>query len=421
MGIFNFLRRGTSQLSQEKFASVVLKHISKVEIFTELSYDAEHFCIRFKDSRGEVMTFNLHNVFKDYQRADNKSRPGVLEKYIQAFASPPDMSSGEVALHNLMPVVRDRAVFEYALLKGRLDGVNKASNVIPSLPFIGHLVIALVVDSEHSTMTVNSGKLAEWGVDFPGALQIAIANLRDRTEAKFNPVGRGVFISSWSDVFDASRLLLTDMLHRLAIKGDPVIAIPSRNHLLVTGSGNEQGVDDLIEIAAGILMNDTRPLAAQLFQFHDGSWKPFDGGRHAREKLSKPEYLRKVGVYEDQKKLLDQIHEKERIDIFVASYRAYENTDLGGLFGVAQLTRGVRTLLPKADYVWFYCTESKEIISVPWSAAEIAFPPLASESSYYPELVLISDFPDHDQLEALRQSSVNTWKVADKEGGASSG
>lgn len=415
MGIFDIFRRDASKLSQEKFAAIVLKQMSKVKFFRELTHNASDFCIRFKDGSGQAMTFNLHNVFKDYVRAAGKNRSGVLNTYIQAFAASVDMSNGEAALKNLMPTIRDRAMFEYGLLNGRLSGIDKASNVVPSIPFFGHLVIALVIDSEHSTTSVNSGKLAEWGVDFPGAMEIAVANLRDRTEAKFNPIGRGVFISAWSDIYDASRLLLTDMLHRLPIKGEPVIAIPSRNHLLVTGSGNEQGISDLIDIAADILASDTRPLAAQLFEFRDGAWKLFDGGEHAREKLSKPEYLRKIGVYGDQKKLLDQVHKKEGVDVFVASYVAYDNPELGGLFGVAQLTRGVKTLLPKADYVWFYCTESKEIISVPWSAAEIAFPVLASQPSFYPELVLVDEFPDQYELAVLRSSAVQTWKVADRE------
>jgi len=415
MGIFDFLRRDGAQLTQDKFASIALKRMSKLKLFRELTYDADHFCIRLKDSRDSAMTFNLHNVYKDYQKAAHKAKSGVLNKYIQAFATPSDMSNGEAALKNLMPVIRDRSMFEYALLNGRLSGTHKSSNIVPSLPFFGHLVIALVVDSEHSITSINSGRLADWNVDFSSALKTAIDNLRDRTESKFNPIGRGVFISAWSDIFDASRLLLTDMLHRLPIKGEPVIAIPSRNHLLVTGSGNEQGINDLIDIAADILTNETRPLSAQLFRFHDGTWKVFDGGEHAREKLTRPEYMRRIGTYGDQKKLLDQIHANEKIDIFVASYRAYDNPELGGLFGAAQLTRGVTTLLPKVDYVWFYCTESKEIISVPWSSAEMVLPILSHASSYYPELFLINEFPDDDQLTTLRQSAVSSWKVTTKE------
>jgi uncharacterized protein YtpQ (UPF0354 family) len=420
MGIFDFLRRDTRELTQEQFAAIALKRMAKSKLFSHLTYDADSFRIQLNDSRNFTMTFSLRNVYKDYQKADRKGRLGVLDKYIQAFATPAEMSNGEAALQHLMPVIRDKSMFEYVALTERLSGTRKPSNVVPSLPFFEHLVITLVVDSEHSTTSVNNGKLMEWNIDFPSALKIAIDNLRDRTESKFTPIGRGVFVSAWSDVFDASRLLLTDMLHRLPIKGEPVIAIPSRNHLLVTGSGNEPGVHDLIDIAADILANDTRPLAAQLFHFQDDAWQLFDGGQHAREKLKKPEYMRRIGAYTDQKKLLDQIHAKEKIDIFVASYRAYENPELGGLFGAAQLTRGVVTLIPKADYIWFYCPQSKEIISVPWQAAERVLPVLSSESSYYPELFLVNEFPNDDQLTTLRQHAISCWKVADRQEPASS-
>jgi uncharacterized protein YtpQ (UPF0354 family) len=415
MGIFDFLRRDTRALTQEQFAAIVLKRMGKSKLFSHLTYDADPFRIRFNDSRNLTLTFNLRNVYKDYQKANRKDKLGTLDKYIQAFVTPAEMSNGEAALQHLMPVIRDKSMFEYVALTERLSGTRKPSNVVPTLPFFEHLVMTLVVDAEHSTTSVNHGKLADWNVDFSSALKIAIDNLRDRTESKFTPVGRGVFVSAWSDVFDASRLLLTDMLHRLPIKGEPVIAIPSRNHLLVTGNGNEPGIHDLIDIAADILANDTRPLAAQLFHFHDGTWKLFDGGQHAREKLAKPEYMRRAGAYADQKKLLDQIHVKEKIDIFVASYRVYENPALGGLFGVAQLTRGVVTLIPKADYIWFYCNQSNEIISVPWQAAERALTALSGESSYYPELFLVNEFPHDDQLTTLKQSAVSCWKVADKQ------
>lgn len=52
--------------------------------------------------------------------------------------------------------------------------------------------------------------------------------------------------------------------------------------------------------------------------------------------------------------------------------------------------------------------------------AVIAFPRLAAEASFYPELVLVDDFPNQDELAALKQSAVQCWKVADKEEIASS-
>ena len=412
MGILDIFRRVTTP---ERFVALVLRRMQKTGSFQQLTDNKDEFSIKFKDVRNNPMTFNLHNVYKDYQKATPKGRAAVLDKYILGFASPPDMSDRGEALKNLMPVIRDKAMFENATLMGRLSGNTKASNVTPTEPFLGHLVIALVMDSEHSTMTVSQGKLDEWGLDFNSALKLATDNLRDKTEAKFRSNGKGVFISAWCDVYDASRLLLTDMLYRLPIQGEPVIAIPSRNHLLVTGSRNENGIAEIVDLTVDVLTNDTRPLAEQLFQFRDGTWALFDGTIPAKERLNKARCLRIMGVYEDQKKLLTQIYEKENIDIFIASYRVYDNPQLGGFIGITQWTRGVVTLLPRSDYLWFYCTLKREIISVPWDAATSIVGEFNAEPSLHPERFLVSDFPSDEQLAALRQRAVSVWTVPDKE------
>lgn len=119
MAIFDFLRRESTQLTQDKFASIVLKRMSNSKLFRELTYDPDHFCIRFKDSCNLAMTFNLHSVYKDYQKADHKVRLGVLNKYIHVFTTPSDMSGGEAALQNLMPVIRDKPMIEHETNKTR--------------------------------------------------------------------------------------------------------------------------------------------------------------------------------------------------------------------------------------------------------------------------------------------------------------
>jgi len=412
MGVLDIFQR---ELTPERFVALVLRRMQKMGSFQQLSHNEGEFSVKFRDVRNSPMTFNLHNVYKDYQKAKPKGRAAVLDKYLLGFSSPPDMSDRGEALKNLMPVIRDKTMFENAILMGRLSGVTKTSNNTPTEPFLGHLVIALVVDSEHSTMTVSQGKLEEWGLDFNSALKLAINNLRDKTEEKFRTNGKGVFISAWCDVYDASRLLLTDMLYRLPIQGDPVVAIPSRNHLLVTGSRNEQGIAEITDLTVEVLTNDTRPLAEQLFQFCDGKWLLFEGTIPGKERLNKARCLRTIGVYEDQKKLLTQVYEKEKNDIFVASYRVYDNPELGGFIGTTQWTRGVVTLLPKSDYLWLYCNLRKEIISVRWDAAVAIVGGFIAEPALHPERFLVTEFPSDDQLAELRRCAVNTWTVPDKE------
>lgn len=411
MGILDLFRR---ELTQDRFADIVLKRMDRsAGRFRQAAYDPSLFCIRFQDPKGNQHTFNLHNVYADYKKAQH-GRTEILDKYLLVFTGSPDELDNETLLKNLMPVIRDRATFEQAALMGRLsDGAKAPAIITPTAPFLGHLVIALVVDSEHSTASLSQKKLEELGLDFDAALTVAMNNLRDRTEANFRTNGKGVFISGWHDVYDASRLLLTDMLYRLPINGDPVVAIPSRNDLLVTGSRDEHGIAELASLAAHVLENDTRPLAEQLFQYRDGAWHLFEGQLPDQQRLGKAGYVRRMRTYEDQKQHLAKIYEKENIDVFVASYRVYDNPQLGGLISSAQWTRDVVTLLPVADYLWFYCPVEKEITSVAWDKAReiIALP--AAEPSLHPERFLVRGFPSAEQLHTLKQSAVSIWKVGE--------
>ena len=411
VGILNFFRR---DLTPDRFASLAMRRMPKMGIFSDIVYNSRDFSLSFKDSRDCAMTFNLHNVFRDYQKAARGQQAGVLDKYILAFVAPADMSDRETALANLMPVIRDGATFEFARLMGRLADGEKAYKLAPSKPFFDRLLISLVVDSEHATTSVSQDKLDEWGLDFDAALKRAMDNLRDRTEPNFRVSPHGVLLSAWNDVFDASRLLLTDMLYRLPIQGDPVIAIPSRDHLLVTGGGNDKGIAELADIAVEVLETNTRPLGYRLFRLQDGQWSAFDGDLPASERFREARYRGTMSVYDDQKKLLDQIHEKENIDIFVASYRVFKNDKLGGFISSVQWTRDVDALLPRADYVWFYCTRVKEIVSVPWDIAVDVLGCLSREPHLLPERYRVGGFPSDEQMIRLKQCAESTWSVPDR-------
>lgn len=412
VGILDLFRR---ELTPARFASLVTRKMVALGGFGEIIYAEREFCLHFKDRRGQQMTFNLHNAYKDYRKAASDQRDQVLYRYVMAFAAPPDAADRDMALTNLMPVIRDGAALDLVSLQGSLSGAGPSGNFSPSKPFLGRLVITLVLDSEHATTSVSQDKLDQWGLSFEDALKLAIDNLRDRSATpRFTVREEGVLVSGWHDVFDASRLLLTDMLYRLPIQGDPVVAIPSRDHLLVTGSGDARGQAMLAEMAVDILGTDTRPLGYQLFRLANGQWTLLDIDTPAREPLRQAAYRATMAMYDDQKKLLDQLHERDNIDLFVASYRVFDNPTLGGFISSAQWTRDVDALLPQADYIWFYCTRGKEIVSVAWEQAEQVLGYLKAEPSVSLSRYRVNGFPSDEQMTQLKQVATSIWSVPDR-------
>jgi hypothetical protein len=219
----------------------------------------------------------------------------------------------------------------------------------------------------------------------------------------------GIWISTWNDVYDASRMLLTDMIHRLPVHGEPVAVIPCRDKLFVTGSLDDEGVALIATLAAGILEEETRPLSGQLLVLRSGAWIPFQGKvpTETARRLNVARYKRLIGTYDDQKTLLEKVHEKEGADVFVATYHAVEQTDTGRITGSAQWTRDVLTLLPRCDELWLFCDQRKEVLEIGWDDAVAYIPELATPvDDLDPPRFRLTDFPDDATYDALKRRAV---------------
>jgi uncharacterized protein YtpQ (UPF0354 family) len=402
MGLLDLFKR---KLTKDDFAALVTRRAQEKGQPKSATYDPEAFCIAFKLADGRHMTVNLQNAYRDTLAAAPGKRNEVIDQYLSALIESRTDESREETLASLMPTIRDTAMSAWALLQSRLAGFDAAKNGICMREFVGHLSVGLVVDSEHALRSANTSTLELCGLDLDGAFAQAIANLRDRTDDAGMQRHGNVWASTWNDVFDASRLLLTDMIHRLPVRGEPVIAIPTRNQLFVTGTLDDDGIAAMASVAADIIENDTRPLSEQLFVLRDGAWQAYTGTLPAETaaRLALARYKRLDGVHADQKMLLDKIHEKEGLDLSVASYRAVQDTTTGEVSSSGQWTRGVATLLPRADYLRLFCNQRNEIIDVPWAEAAALLPALTTaEPLLSPPRYKVAAFPDDATYAALK-------------------
>lgn len=104
---------------------------------------------------------------------------------------------------------------------------------------LGDLIVTYVVDEGQSVSYLNEEHLEHWGISLVELHQQAIENLRRRTLQQVNFVATGaderrIFIFNSADGYDASRLLLTDILSRWAqeVPGALVIGVPNRDFLI---------------------------------------------------------------------------------------------------------------------------------------------------------------------------------------------
>jgi len=356
----------------------------------------------------KTYTVNPNNYYIDYGKSD-----GDLGAFLQTCSSgllsmqAPRPQSLADAAPNLLPVVRDRRYLDMAILMAKVSA-TKAKVEIPRFPFralAGEWVVTLGLDTPTATSVVAATELEAWGASFDAAHQVALDNLRARTQGNLNELRPGLYVSRWSDGYDASRLLLPELFKSLKLRGEPVVSAPSRNLLVVAGSEDPAALTALTEITAKVLGEETRPLSADLLHMHAQGWREAAASVSQQPRLLKARQLLLQRDYNQQAELLNQLNQAQGKDIFVASYKLGESNDDEPYRNITQVTEGVSlTLLPKADELAFLTT-AQEFLLVPWAVAEEVLGPALKRLAIHPVRYRHQGFPDAAQLEVLRSKA----------------
>ena len=268
-------------------------------------------------------TFFLGNVYANFCNAPRSRRQAIVAEFVTAAASIPELpsipSDFAAVKPSLMPVIRDAAYFSMIQLLNRKNGNTKDD---PGLDVVlknlaGGLVVGLAYDTERNITSINRDFFEKWGVSLEEAFKVAKENLWEKTDPNRLAGQGGVYRGEWADSYDSSRILLTELIYRLSVDGDPVAFVPNRDLLWVTGTNNSAGLAALLKGGLESHFKMGHPLSPDLYVLVDGTWKvhvPED--KSLREMWMKIKRQRDAIDYSQQQKLLNEIHEKEDIDIF---------------------------------------------------------------------------------------------------------
>jgi len=188
--------------------------------------------------------------------------------------------------------------------------------------------------------------------------------------------------------------------------GDHVAMVPNRDTLLVTGSEDEAGLEEVLRLAEAAL-EAPRPLSSLLLRLQGNEWLPHlparDQSLHDRFKLL---WLRSLGEdYNEQKAALDRLHKKRDEDIFVASFTVVRHKDTGRAHSYCVWSEGVDSLLPRADLVMLYrperAGEGPTTVPADWERACRVAGELMKPAGLYPERYRVMGFPSEEQLRAM--------------------
>jgi hypothetical protein len=404
MGLFD---RFSRPLERDAFARKMTEILRRAGESRPIRYRKEEFELEIGGDGGEHMF--LGNAYDDYLAAPRGRRESVIERYAHAAreaASPPPVPDDfEEARRALRPRLRERSYLDVRRLLLRLR--NRDADDLPHRPLGDDLVVTLVIDLPNSMMEISGETLARWDVTFEQALGAARQNLRTASAGRLEPAAPGVWASPWKDNYDASRLLLPELLEGMGLKGDAVAMVPNRDTLLLAGSEDPRGLATMVSLAEPLL-SGPRPMTGFALRLEEHVWVPFSPDRldPVRRLLNRLRVVSRARDYGEQKGLLEKLHEKEGQDLYVGSYAAVQSPE-GEVSSYGVWSKGVATLLPEADQVAFVRPDEPKDRRVagmaPWGIVRKVAGGLMSAQSMFPERWRVDEFPTEAQLAAMLQ------------------
>jgi len=357
------------------------------------------------------MVINLHNGFVEWERASVLRRGQVLRRFAEVFLQPGEPPAAvEQARPNLMLRVRDREWYAVNELRFAVDARDGEGPAFTYEPLNEWLAVEVVYDWPTSVSSLKPETLADWGMSVEEAIRTGRANLRERTEGTFQAVAPGVFAAPWQDTYDAARLLLTELISRLDLSGDPVALLPQRNHLFLAGADDEPGLGRIAQLAEPLL-DEPHRVTGRAFVWREGRWQLFlppETHPH-HESFRRLVTLTVAEDYNEQQGVLEQRYAAGGEDVFVAAVMVRADNASGETRSVCAWTEGVRAVLPRTDEIAFVVpgeSESEnEITLVPWDRAVAVLAGAMEPQGFLPERWLVDRFPTPSELTALEPPS----------------
>jgi len=386
--------------SKDRFAQMVTDCIRRAGEKGRIVYDRDQFRLIRPGEKGTRLFLN--NAYEEYCAVAKEHRAAYLRMCARSWFITDKVMPEEYedVKPDLLPTVRARAYYENAALHMRIEGQPNAG--WPQQVIGDHLGVSVVYDLPESMRSITQDDLDSWGVSFYEVLEAARENLVRLPHAFIGPTEcEGVYLSATNDNYDASRLLLLDTIRQLRVKGDYIAMVPNRDTLIVTGSDDVKGLEGMVALAKDALQKP-RPMSGIAVRLDSDDWVPWlpDVSHPHYQEFRALQFQSHGQNYNEQKELLDKLHEKNQQDIFVASFAGMEDKATGQIITYCVWSREVLTLLPRTDRVAFV-EKDREPTMAAWDRVVEVVGGLMKPLDMYPVRYRVEEFPSDGQLAAM--------------------
>jgi hypothetical protein len=402
VGIFDFLRGRTDKDRYARAFELALRAAGERRT---LNYDAREFSIRVGTDPGRTeAVYYLDNGFREWQSApDEGGRQAALQRFARVFeAESAGASEFSQIAPRLVAGVRDRAYLELNRLALAVEFGVDAANLTLQRPLAADIAQVLLLDAEDTVSLVPESSLVSWGVTWEAAFGQGLANLRARSNQVHVVAVDGVLAWQANDSFDAGRILLTEVLAGIDVRGELVAMVPDRDVLLLAGSEDLAQLRALAAVANRRCDGDVRLLSGWPLVLRDGQWQVFDPPAEVAAEFRRVERRYAALAYRQQSEVLQKYLEALGEDVFVGSWllEAADDAPPGEFTTLAVWSEDVVTLLPEVDEVVFNGADGV-MYRVPWARVRAIAAHLMQPTEYFPVRWRVDGFPKQAELLAM--------------------
>ena len=218
----------------------------------------------------------LNNAYASYKNEPD-SLASVIQMYIKSSA---DLYKKEepIQKNKIIPVIKDAAYIDEMAIT--LNANNKTNEPVSLVyeKYNDKLVIVYAEDGENGIAYFTTERFKESGLNKDSLFTLAMKNL-DAVLPKIEILGeKGYYMITAGGYYEASLVLLNDIWTKenMPVKGDIIIAIPTRDLLLVTGSKDPEGIKKVKSAAKQAWETGPYQLTPDLFRWNGKKFEPYE-------------------------------------------------------------------------------------------------------------------------------------------------
>jgi uncharacterized protein YtpQ (UPF0354 family) len=255
-----------------EFAAAMQKSVPgiKIESIGELQ-------LKMTATNGQESTAFLQNAYDTYKQ-DPESKEAIIQRFVVSGveAAAGEAISKELDRTRIVPIIKDRAWLE----ETKQALISRGAKHVPENVYDDlnpDLVVLYAEDSPKSIRYFGPEDLEAAHIDRKDLRKLACENLKRMLPKVERHGTNGIYMLTADGNYEASLLLLDSVWSDLRqdVRGDFVVAIPTREVFIVTGSQDAQGITKMKQIVEKATKEGSYRLTTKLFVLHDGKLDEF--------------------------------------------------------------------------------------------------------------------------------------------------